>query len=211
MAVSKIARPIGTLYLFYLSLLPAVGTFVLFGVLKIIVAPFAFFLIGTAGVGIYLAFVNSYTPISNRASTNLMRLIDTPAWVALTAVFGGSAAVLVVQMVLVELLGIFVGLFALSCISPLPTRDQRIGSLLASGLPLLGVAWIAYRFGHVHLTGDWIVWLILGLAVLQAAVMSFRTFQKDEVLRPAEGMIVFGILAWLAGLIGGVVLAATSV
>lgn len=200
------------IYLLYLSLLPAVGTFVVLAVFDVIKSPLVFFvafIFGTAGVGIYLAATASYTPPSSNILKSIVILIDGPIWAALAVIFGGSMITAIVDNVLIEIASILLGILIVTCISNKPSRGQRIGSLLATGLPLLGVIGIFWSYAQVtHLLVPGKIIMLL-IAVIQGTVIQFMRANTDTVHRDAEMYILIGIIAWVIALFAGAGLAST--
>lgn len=197
------ADRIGRWYLIYLALLPAVGTVALVGFLKITVNPLVFLCVGTAGVGIYLAMTGSYTKLSRNPWRNLLMFLDGPIWAIGTLAVGGSLATVVVNDILIEISAGLLGLFAVVLTSYKPSRDQRIASIFAVGIPLLGAGWLLYLYGRDHLVdGPWTL-VVLAAAVVQGAFLQFRLANADEVHQDAEILILIGIIAWLASLFLG--------
>lgn len=203
----KPARVIGDIYLGYLVLLPAIGTFVLLAVLKVPVVPLIFFLAGTAAVGLYLAVTVSYTPVSKSAWKNLLRLIDTPSIIVVSALLGGlPVAQSIVEIVLIEVMAVVAGIFALSGVSDKPTKEQRRLSLIVVGLPLAALIALFWSYLSRFVAGDAIHTVVLFGAIIQASAIQFGRADEDHVRRPAEWFIVAGILIWLAAFIAGNVL-----
>lgn len=196
MKKSGAAHFVGYVYLVYLALLPAVGTVAL-TLFEITVQPFLFFIIGTAAVGIYLAVVVSYTKLSKSVWKNLFILLDGPIWIGIASFFGGSVAGFLFEGVFMELISILLGIFLLSIFSGRPTKDQRIGSLMATGIPLLGVIILAWMYINGNLLDNPMKLFVLGLATLQGTVFQYRIMSQDKVLRESMGIIIFGIIIWV--------------
>lgn len=199
-------RILEKIYLLYLSLLPAVGTFILLAIFDVIQNPILFlvvFVFGTAGVGIYLAATASYTPPSSSLLKSIVVLIDGPIWATLAIVFGGSILTAIVDNVLIEIASILLGILVVTCISNKPSRGQRIGSLFATGLPLLGVGYIFWTYTQA---ADLLVLgkiLVLVLAILQGTTTQYLRAKSDTVHRDAEMYILIGIIAWVVALFAG--------
>ena len=199
----SLAETIGTIHLGYLSLLPAAGTFSLLAFLHINVNGFLFLVVGTAAIGIYLGVTNSYTPIGTNAAKNLFRLLDGPAWIIAGALlFHTPAAVAIVQTVVVETAAVLIGTMGVVLTSRIPTRDQRVASVFAVGIPLVGVVLLAWFVSSSLGLAFTVMLLLLGGAV-EGAISHFRLVNKDEVMRPSEGYIILGIVAWILALFVG--------
>lgn len=204
--MTKAIRIIDKIYLVYLSLLPAIGTFVLLAVFDVIQNPLLFFvafIVGTAGVGIYLAATASYTPASSSIVKSVLILVDGPIWATLAIVFGGSFMTALVDNVLIEITSLLLGIFFVTCVSSLPDRQQRISSLFATGLPLLGIMYIFWIYAQASNLLSWEKILILSLAVLQGTFLQFRRANEDTIHRDAEMYIIIGIITWVAALFAG--------
>jgi len=196
----SLAQRIGKIHLGYLSLLPAAGTFALIAVFRLPINGFLFLIVGTAAVGIYLGVTNAYTPIGNTLWKNLTRLLDGPMWIAIGALVAKtSVASAVVETVTVETLAILLGTLGVVLTSRIPTSKQRLASLAAVGIPLLGTFALAWMFAGT-LAIPTIKLFVLGAAIVQSAVAQFRLVNKDEVMRPSEDFIILGIAAWILSL-----------
>jgi hypothetical protein len=200
MAETSFAKLLGRLYLTYLALLPAAGTLVVYLVYGVRPNGLLFLLVGTAGVGIYLAVTVSYTRLGDSAWKPALLLFDGPVWATLAGAAAGPLAVLA-NDVLIDVAGILLGTLVLSVVSPKPTRQQRIGSIAATGIPLLGVAWLAWACAGDGVAMRSIVVATLGL--LQAAVSHFFVIREDRVQRPAQWLILVGIITWVICFIVG--------
>lgn len=194
------------IYLLYLSLLPAIGTFIVLAVFDVINNPSVFlvvFIFGTAGVGIYLAATASYTPPSSNLLKSIAVLIDGPIWATIAIVFGGSILTAIVDNVLIEITSILLGILIVTCISNKPSRNQRIGSLFAAGLPLLGVGYIFWTYAQAaNLLVPGKI-LILIIAIMQGTTTQFLRANSDVVHRDAVMYILIGIISWVAALFAG--------
>lgn len=194
--LEKIAGNIGKAYLFYLSLLPAVGTFLLFFVFQTRINPMLFFLLGTAAIGIYLAFTGSYTVLTKSVWKNLVLLLDGPVWMGISLFFGGSLATAFVNDVIAEMGGVLLSVFLVVCTSTIPTRSQRIQSFFAVGLPLLGLFLVYFTFAREQqipwMQGGYIV-----TAMIQGALVQYRLGLAMDVQREPETYILIGILSWM--------------
>jgi len=199
----SLATRIGEVHLAYLSLLPAVGTFAALAFLKLPINGLLFLLLGTAAIGIYLGVLNAYTPIGKNALRNAMLLLDGPTWIALSTLLSHTTiAQAIIETVSVEIAAVLIGTFGVVLTSKVPTRDQRVASYFAVGLPLLGM--IAFAWFYASSTGiDATKLLILCAAVVQSAITQFRLVNKDEVMRPSEGYIILGIASWILALFVG--------
>lgn len=193
---TSLADSIGRLYLLYLSLLPALGTFTVFFVLKTRMNPMVFFLLGTAAIGIYLAFTGSYTVLTKSAWKNALLLIDGPLWMLVSLWFGGSLAHAVVQTTIVEIGGALLSVLLVVCTSSVPSPRQRRQSLIAVGLPFLGiVAVLLTVMAEQHI--PWSQGGFLAAAIVQGAFAQYRLGLAMEVQRSSETMILTGILSWM--------------
>jgi hypothetical protein len=192
------AERIGRLHLYYLALLPAVGSVFLVYVLHVSVNPIPFFLFGTAGIGISIASTASYAPISDHATKNVFALLDGPLWIVIASiVFHESLVRIVLNGVFVEMLAAFFGVLAVIVTSRVPTSAQRRNAAIAVGIPLFGtiLLFLLYRAEQSFSFSQTIV---LGAAVLQGALTHFRLGSTMTLRRSPESFILVGIFAWLA-------------
>jgi hypothetical protein len=197
---TSFANLLGRLYLTYLALLPAAGTLVVYLVYDVRPNGLLFLLVGTAGVGIYLAVTASYTRLGDSSWKPVLLLFDGPVWATLAGAAAGPLTVLA-NDVLIDVAGILLGTLVLSVVSPKPTRQQRIGSIAATGIPLLGVAWLAWACAGDGVAMRSVVIATLGL--LQAALSHFFVIREDRVQRPAQWLILVGIITWVICFIVG--------
>ncbi len=190
------AEKLGKFHLLYLTLLPAVGSFVLFYLLQTAIHPLLFFLLGTAGIGIYGAFISSYTPITKNACKNLFMLLDGPFWMLISPYFGTSLAQAIVNDVIGEMASVLLGILGIILASSIPTPHERRNAALAVGLPFLGIVFLFLTYS-VEQNFSLPQKLILALAVLQGASTHFFTGFHMKQRKDTEDFILIGIIAWL--------------
>lgn len=200
---SSLAQRLTNIHIGYLSLMPAIATIAIIGVFDLVKYLLLFFVVGTAAVGIYLAVTASYTKTAPNAFQAVVMIFDGPLWAIAAMFFGGSWATLVVDDVLIETTGILLGILGVTLVSRVPTREQRVKSLIAVGLPLLGVLGVVWLYGQDYLFPYPERCLAVALGALQSAVINFRLAANDSVQRSAEGFILFGIIAWIASIFIG--------
>lgn len=190
------AEKIGKVHLLYLSLLPALGSFVLFYILKTNVNPFLFFLLGTAGIGIYLAFTVSYTAITKNPLKNILILLDGPLWMLMSTLFGTSLAQSIVNDVVIEIASVLLGVLGVIFTSSIPTPQERRNAAIAVGLPFIGLLALFFTYSNEQMfTLEQN--LILGAAVFQGAGTHFFVGSKMKIERESETYILIGIITWL--------------
>lgn len=190
------AEKIGSFYLYYLALMPAIGSFVLFSILKTQVNPMLFFLLGTAGIGIFLAFTGSYTVITKNPLKNLLMIIDGPLWMAFSLLFGGSWAVAIVNDVLTEIAGVLLSVLFVIFTSAVPTSKERRAAFIAVGLPFAGLLLLFFTYAQEQQLA-WQQGIAIAAAALQGAFVQYKLGITMNVQRQSESIILVGILSWL--------------
>lgn len=194
------------LYLFYLGILPALATF---AILRSYGYPWLFFLFvgGVAGVGVYLATVNSYTPIPQSLPWLLLALLDGPFFVLLSMRNNFHPMAFAINGYLIDGTAIWFSILLLAFVSDLPTKGQRVASIVIM-LGILGLTTsFFWPYIHEYIWGNWIhvFWLVTG--IIQASWLNFGRFQREQVLQPeGDGGILFivGLLfIWLIAMIAG--------
>jgi hypothetical protein len=197
--ISHLAERIGNVYLYYLALMPALGTFTLFFVLKTHVNPMLFFLLGTAAIGVFLAFTGSYTVITQNPVKNLLMIIDGPIWMALSLFFGGSWAVVIVNEVLTEIAGVLLSVLFVIFTSTVPTSKERRAAFIAVGLPFAGLLLLFFTYAQEQQLA-WQQGVAIAAAALQGALVQYKLGITMNVQRPSENIILIGILSWMFAL-----------
>lgn len=195
-----LAQWIAEIHLIYLCLIPAAGTFAVIYGLKIPINPWAFLLIGTAVIGIYLAVTASYFTASKNAVKNLIGFLDAPVWTLLAAFTGGSMLTLLVHDILIEAGGILLGIFLVAIVSRKPSRQERVTTLGVTGGLFTVIAFLVVVFANSSLESDPLKILLLCAGILQTALLQFRVIHEDKIRRDATMYIVIGIVAWVAAL-----------
>jgi hypothetical protein len=206
---SRVYTFVSRLYLVYRGLLPALATF---AILWAYGYPwmFFFFLIGTAGVGVYLAAVMSYTHIPESLPWLLLALLDGPIFVLISLRNDFHPLVFAIEGFVIEGGAIWMSILILAFISPLPTRGQRIASILFMAAILGMVSSFIWPYFQASLLKDWMkmTWLIAGIT--QATILNFREFKNGAVVRQeSDGEILYivGLLmVWLVAMIAGAAL-----
>lgn len=190
------AERIGNIYLYYLALMPAIGSFVLFFILKTQVNPMLFFLLGTAGIGIFLAFTGSYTVITQNPLKNLLMMVDGPIWMLSSLFFGGSWAVAIVNDVLTEIAGVLLSVLFVIFTSAVPTSKERRAAFIAVGLPFAGLLLLFFTYAQEQQLA-WQQGIAIAAAALQGAFLQYKLGITMNVQRPSENIILVGILSWM--------------
>jgi len=194
------------LYLFYLGLLPALATF---AVLWAYGYPlyFCLFMGGVAAVGVYLATVMSYTPIPQSLPWLLLALLDGPFFVLLSLRNNFHPLAFAIEGFIIDGGAIWVSILFLAFVSPLPTREQRIASIMIM-LVIVGLMGsLFWPYWQEFLWGNWdrIFWLVVG--IVQATWLNYGRFQRAEVIRQeSDGSILFVVgllIIWLIAMIAG--------
>lgn len=195
---TSLAQRIGNIYLWYLTLLPAVGTVVLIGLLRVQVNPLLVLIVGTAAVGIYLAITGSYTSVTSSPWKNAALLLDGPVWAIVGWALGKSVGEILATDVLIEIGAMLLGLLAASITSPLPTKGQRKASIAIAVTTLAATAYV------ITLVGQSPLFLLTAFGgIVQGAFTQYRLTQNDHVQRDAFAYILVGIIAWIASLFAG--------
>jgi len=203
---NKIHTFFSKLYLFYLGLLPALATF---AVLWVYGYPWlsVLFLVGVAGVGVYLATVMSYTPIPSSLFWLLLALMDGPIFALLSLRNDFHPLAFAIEGFLIDGSAIWISILFLAIVSPLPTREQRIASIaiMLGILTLIGS--LFWPYGQEYLWGNWERLFWLGAGIIQATWLNFSRFKRAEVLRrESDGAILFLVgmlIIWLIAMIVG--------
>lgn len=204
----RLLRIVGYGYLAYLGLLPALATFTLLAVYGPPSWFFLLFLGGIIAVSVYLAYIASYTVIPGSLLRALLLLLDGPFFVLVSLGQGINLFSFAVEGYLIDGTAVWIGIFLLALHSPLPTRGQRIFSLLFMLVALVVTSLIAWPYVRDVLWGQWlrIGWLLLGL--IETVYVSYRTLREDNVLRDIDfsmSYILIFLFAWLICLfIGGI-------
>ena len=210
---SSAVKYLGWLYLTYLGLLPVITTFVLLARYSGDMAIFWYFLGGTVAVSVYLAYIGSYVPIPRSLLRLALVALDGPFF-ALLALWGRvDVTSLVINGYLVDGTAVWLAIAILALQSPLPTRGQRIASVLFMVVALFVTSWMAWPYLVNELWGSWasLGWLVLGVA--EATWVRYRVLGADDVLRDPQhsaGYILVFLLMWLAALFSAPLLGQTT-
>jgi hypothetical protein len=203
---NKLHALFSRLYLIYLGLLPALATF---AVLWAYGYPWLFclFLGGVAGVGVYLATVMSYTPIPQSLPWLLLALLDGPFFALISLRNDFHPLAFAVEGFVIDGGAIWISILFLAFVSPLPTRSQRMASILIMAVILVLMGSLFWPYWQEYLWGQWqrIFWLLAG--IVQATWLNYGRFQRAAVLREeSDGGILFIvglIMIWLLAMIVG--------
>jgi hypothetical protein len=211
---SKVHVFFSKFYLFYLGLLPALATF---AVLWAYGYPWLFvvFIVGVAGMGVYLAPVMSYTPIPSSLPWLLLALLDGPIFVLISLRNNLHPLAFAIEGFIIDGGAIWLSILFLAFVSPLPTRGQRIASI-AIMLGILGlIGTLFWPYWQEYLWGNWerMFWLVAGIT--QATWLNFGRFQHVEIQRQeSDGGILFIVgmlMIWLIAMIVGANLHAANI
>jgi hypothetical protein len=197
-----LAARIGLVHLYYVSLVPAAGTFCLiafFGVQLNLLT----FAIGGAAVGICLATGILYAPIGDSPWRNLLQLLDGPFWVTLSSLLARAPirTAFVVDM-LVEMTAILLGLLVLTIHSRKVPDGKRPAAIFAAGVPLAGVVLVGWIFLAQQ---SWTTAEALApvAGALQGAAVQGRVLAEDRVLRQGRVPLITGLVAWVLSTLAG--------
>jgi hypothetical protein len=193
-------------YLIYLGLLPALATFAVlwgYGYPWLL----CLFLGGVAAVGVYLAVVMSYTPVPPSLPWLVLALLDGPLFVLISMQGNFHPLAFAIEGFLIDGSAIWISILFLAFVSPLPTREQRIASIVIMMVILGLICSLFWPYWQDYLWGNWqrIFWLLAG--IVQATWLNYGRFERAEVRRQEQdGGILFivGLLMiWLIGMIVG--------
>jgi len=206
---SRITTTLGYAHLVYLGLLPALATFSLL-FLYGHVAPLLLFLGGTVAVGVYLAVIITYTPLSTSPGWALLILLDGPAWVVLSLRSTGvTPFAFAIEGFLVDGTAIWLAILILAVRSSIPTHHERMASIGFMVAALAATAWLVWPYYRDALLAQWVSQLFLALGILEAIVVRYKVLKRDEVLRNDNATLWYVIvllLVWVLSLILGNVL-----
>ena len=203
-------RKLEFVYIFYLGLIPALGSFA--GIALYDRAPPPNWLTvtllvgGVVAVGVYLGMLTSYVGFPTSPWLGLVMILDGPAQIGLSVALREQGTIwhLFGEMLLVETAPIYAAIFVLALHSDKPTRDQRIGSLV---LMVLAVAPVVYLVGPPtwsSIRPDLPIAAVPLVTALAAGLYAnYRYVRKDEVVRgPSDAtLVIVGFLfLWIAAL-----------
>ncbi|PIW37086.1 MAG: hypothetical protein COW24_01990 [Candidatus Kerfeldbacteria bacterium CG15_BIG_FIL_POST_REV_8_21_14_020_45_12] len=191
------------LNLYFITALPAIGTASILGSLDNDILPFLLFLPGIAVVAIYIASTASYIKSSSSWLMNLIFLVDGPVTAAIFSFAAGSAQMFFSKIFFVECIGALAGLFILTLVSSKPTKQERLSTLMLSGLPLIGLCILFWNYEKA--TGDFGLTsgLFILTAVIQGTITQYVLNDRDFMQRDASVYAVVGIFLWIASLLVG--------
>lgn len=196
-------RTFENIYLGYLSLLPAIGTFVFLqsvaipGWLRLVV-----FVLGTAGVAIYLATLGSYTRFPKALWKRALLIVDGPFWVMMSLLFWHFSLSDIISRTFFVDVGSASLAVLIAVVVAAPTREDRRKGIIATVLPLLAILICMVIFMQARDSSVWQT-LFLFAGVVQSGVTQATLVKQDRVQRNAEGFILFGLLSWTVFYIAG--------
>jgi hypothetical protein len=206
---NKHTQRLNKIYLLYLGLLPSLGTFAVllsYGTR----VPFLVFLGGVAAVGVYLAATYSYTPIPNHLWVLLLMFIDGPIFVLISLREGLNPLAFAIEGYLLDGTAIWLSILFLALISPLPTPNQRIGSVFFMLVAFGITTSLFWPYFQEFIWGKWpkMIWLLIG--VLEATWLHFRRFSREAIARGSSDFSILFIaglvMLWVFSMIAGNVL-----
>ena len=209
----RLSRILGRVYLLYLGILPAIGTFaalVAYGT----PGPFLLFLGGIAAVGVYLAVTYSYTRIPANPLLILVMLLDGPLVILIAQQDGYSLLGFLIESYLVDGTAIWLSILLLSLTSQLPTRGQRIGSVFFMLVALVATSSLFWPYMKAVLWNDWVrmMWLLAGTLVF--SVIHYRRFYKENIVRTESDFSILYIaglvMLWVFAMLSGNIIHASS-
>ncbi len=204
--MNEIAKGLGRIHLAYLMLLPGVASLFLLPILDL--SDFwiwMIFLFGTGIVGMYLSFIVSEVPISDRILPNLLLLLDAPILIFIHFLFGVSFPQLLLELVLIELVAMLIPFFYFALAHPNFSWQKRFFGLLFTGSLLGGTAWILFLINAAFGAIDVIHALtILGI-ILVSAVMHHRSRSVNRLKQGGIIIIGIGTMFWIVSFFLGAV------
>lgn len=202
---------IGMAHLLYLGILPTLATI---GALALDDRKpsdnrmFFLFLAGVGAVGVYLAFIGSYTALPDSLWKTLLLWLDSPIF-AFIAISGSERTNLffwAIDSFLIDGITIFVPIMVLAWFSSAPTRDQRIASI---GIMLFCLGFCAvlfYPYWQNELWGNWWRLLWLGTGIIEASVVNYKILSLDETQQDLDFSTIYIavlLMIWVAALFVG--------
>ncbi len=191
----------------YLAILPALATFsVLYRHGQ--AYPALEFLGGIVVVGTFLAVAAMASPRPRSLMVALFDLLDGPAWALAALVsISGSPIDLAIQAFSIDAAATIVAVLLLAQFSSLPSRNERLASTVFMLIALGAVVVFFWPYYRAELPGNGVLSLLLCGGIVQG--VATRTLllsgkQGRSVRNDGFGMILLGVLLWLAAfLVGG--------
>ena len=207
-------RKLETVYILYLGLIPAFGSFAGVALYDRSAPPSWLVLVlligGVVAVGVYLAMLTSYVGFPTSPWLGLVLLLDGPAQIGLSVALREQGTIwhLFGEMLLVETAPIYAAIFVWALHSDKPTRDQRIGSMILMVLALAPVVYLVGPPTWSSIRTDLpIAALPLVTALATGLYANYRYVRRDEVVRgpnDATLVIVGFLFLWITALCVGV-------
>jgi hypothetical protein len=206
---TRLTKILGHAHTVYLGLLPALATFSLL-YLYGHPAPLLLFIGGTAAVAVYLAVVSSYTPMPTSLGWALLVLLDGPLWALLSLLSKKiTPFAFAIEGFLVDGTAIWIAILILALRSQLPTKEQRVASVLFMLAALGATASLVWPYCREAFSEQWLSAGLLVAGVIESTIVRFKVLKEDKVLRGADATTTYLIvllLAWVASMILGNVL-----
>lgn len=209
MPLSKLANRLGRAYLYYLSILPALGTLLFFTVFDADNTLFNFFgfILGIAAVSVYVSMMALYSPSGTSTAKNLLAFVDGPIWAYAIIALGGRLTLydFAVSGVLIEIVGVFLGILFALPLGPVPKKERmNVGTLVA--LPGLGMLLLSYFFFKNTDSLSIITLITFTVAVLQSAITYRQNIFSGKIRHEVTPITVVGLVAWVIAFFVGLAL-----
>ena len=202
----------GLLYLVYLALLPAIATFAVlwrYGQTYSDATMFLSFLVGTAAVGVYSAFVMSYQYVPKSLWRLLVLLLDGPFLIFVAQKAGTNQFGFAIDGYLVEGMVVWMSILLLASISPDPTPNQRGASVLIMLGAIAMTGWFFIPYIRAELLGDkvrgaWLLFAFVEGVVISPLLKSTEPQLADNFDESDfPWLIILSVMAWVIALFAG--------
>lgn len=196
---------IDRLHLWYLGLLPPLGT------LMVLARygnrfPFLLFLGGVAAVSVYLVVTYVYDKPAQSVGWGVLALLDGPLFVLLSLRGSGAPWAFAVEGYLVDGTAVWIAILVLAMRSPLPSQGQRVASVGFMLAAIAATTSLFWPYIQEFLWGNWwqVFWLVVGIG--EATAVRYLVLEKTEIGRsgdPSFSYLLPFLLIWLLTFFAG--------
>ena len=193
------------LHLAYLGVIPALATFAIASTVGHKSLIFVF-LGGIVLISVYLAFIISYTQISNSILIALLTILDGPIFAVLAQSGAHNKASFLKDSFIVDGVAIWLAIIWLAITTSRPSTGQKIGTAVLGVIALAALAIIFRSYYSATIMGNWgrTLWLTFGIG--EAIAARYYLLEIDEVKRGERitgPYIAIFLVIWIAALVAG--------
>jgi len=190
-------------YLWYLTLLPAAGTFGALVSGDAVFGPWSmlWIIFGGVAIAIYLTFMMSYVGLPRSTIGKLSVFLNTPLAVLISSLlYDGSVWETLAIMLTLEVLPVYVAFALLSILNRRSPLAMHIALWLLMAIVSAAILNLTWHSFFKSISGNLYNGIILSVSLIIRVYINFRLVKNNSIIKDRcqdENVIIVGSLSWI--------------